>query len=917
MKGDFTRLTFQPANHFSAVRQQQGRVQVDADWNEQVDIQAHRDRVTTRDVVGAYGIPAGEAGLGLDLLGLVQTIRSVSFSRPDVGLVVGDGGTLVRATSGSAGVSWYLFDPVGAFALRGVFVLDDVTAWAVGDRAGIIAFDKSAAWTAQSAPAGLTAALRGVHFVDDQHGWAVGDRATIIATTGGGKGLAGTPSGWTKQLPPGDVRVTLRAVYFVDAQTGWAVGDRGTIITTRDGGATWVRQNPFPQGSPLTVNNLRGAYFHDTEHGFVVGDGGTILGTSNGGRNWSEPVSPVATTLRAVSFANPRLGWIVGDNATILVTGDSGTSWRVQTAPTGVTGNLRGVSFVDEANGYAAGDGGTVVTTTDGGKTWVLEHITDPQLVITEGRIYVDGILCENETATALQAQPDPTAQPIPDLSTGADGNPNPYLFYLDVWERHLTALDTPSIREVALGGPDTATRTKVVWQVKWQTVDPESDVPPCGGPGFVPNDVQRSGSLAARAAPASGTDSPCLVPPGGGYRRLENQLYRVEVHQRGEDGVTTYKWSRDNASVAARLERVDADQLSISGAGPDAVAAFDGAPWVEITDEERTLAGVAGDLMALTSANAGKLVPTDLSMLATPGTAPIVRRWDGVGSIGSGWVELEDGVQISFESPEDTHRTGDYWTIPARSLTATVEWPVDEGGPTFQPPAGIIHHYAPLAEVSAGQGWEIRDCRPVFSPLIETLPAAVHITDVSLRNPAAGALANEDMVSFNNLTDGIDVTFDRPVSGVSILTSCSLTVEVPFPLTSADVQDWGDTLVGYQPIELVMDIIGQGEDGPVTTVTLHPRQAAFDFLLRVLNRLSRMAGYPDRVLVRILLRGNFIWSAADPSVWLDGETFGVGVVDSEQVVLRDVDGRLSGDGKRASDFRMSFFVRLPQDTRG
>jgi hypothetical protein len=368
---------------------------------------------------------------------------------------------------------------------------------------------------------------------------------------------------------------------------------------------------------------------------------------------------------------------------------------------------------------------------------------------------------------------------------------------------------------------------------------------------------------------------------------------------------------------VAARLERVDADQLSISGSGPDTVAAFDGAPWVEITDEERTLAGVAGDLLALTSANAGKLVPTDPSALSTltpPGTSPIVRRWDGVGQIGGGWVELEDGVQVCFESTEDTYRTGDYWQIPARSLTATVEWPLDEGGPSFQPPAGIIHHYAPLAELSFDQNWRLRDCRPVFGPLTE-LGAAVHITDVSLRNPTVNSFANEDTVVLYTLTDGIDVTFDRPVAGVSVLTSCALTVDVPFPLTSADLEDWGNSHIGYRPVVLGMDVIGQGEDGPVTTLTLHPWQASFDFLTRVLSRLTRMPGYPDKVLIRLLLRGNFIWSATDPTVWLDGETFGAPVFESEQVALRKTDGGLSGDGRRGGDFKMSFYVTLPRNT--
>jgi hypothetical protein len=37
----------------------------------------------------------------------------------------------------------------------------------------------------------------------------------------------------------------------------------------------------------------------------------------------------------------------------------------------------------------------------------------------------------------------------------------------LDVWTRHVTALEDPQLREVALSGPDTTTRTQTVWQVR------------------------------------------------------------------------------------------------------------------------------------------------------------------------------------------------------------------------------------------------------------------------------------------------------------------------------------------------------------------------------------------------------------------------------------------------------------------
>ena len=66
MKGDFTRSTFRPDKHYSGVRMQQGRVQLDADWNEQIDIAAHRAETETIDVIGGCGAPMHDAGFCAD-----------------------------------------------------------------------------------------------------------------------------------------------------------------------------------------------------------------------------------------------------------------------------------------------------------------------------------------------------------------------------------------------------------------------------------------------------------------------------------------------------------------------------------------------------------------------------------------------------------------------------------------------------------------------------------------------------------------------------------------------------------------------------------------------------------------------------------------------------------------------------------
>ena len=62
MKGDFSKLGFAKAKHFTRVNMQQGRLQLDRDWNEQQDIIDHRLNTQLQDVVGIHGTPKGNTG---------------------------------------------------------------------------------------------------------------------------------------------------------------------------------------------------------------------------------------------------------------------------------------------------------------------------------------------------------------------------------------------------------------------------------------------------------------------------------------------------------------------------------------------------------------------------------------------------------------------------------------------------------------------------------------------------------------------------------------------------------------------------------------------------------------------------------------------------------------------------------------
>ena len=77
---------------------------------------------------------------------------------------------------------------------------------------------------------------------------------------------------------------------------------------------------------------------------------------------------------------------------------------------------------------------------------------------ILEGHYYVDGLLCENDQVCTYTTQPDYPLPPSQLLDKAGD-----HLVYLDVWQRVIRYVEDPDIREVALGGPDTTVRTKLV----------------------------------------------------------------------------------------------------------------------------------------------------------------------------------------------------------------------------------------------------------------------------------------------------------------------------------------------------------------------------------------------------------------------------------------------------------------------
>lgn len=300
---------------------------------------------------------------------------------------------------------------------------------------------------------------------------------------------------------------------------------------------------------------------------------------------------------------------------------------------------------------WAAGTGFTITgSTTNSDGTSKSLPLTDWQL--KSGHFYVDGILCVNEADCTLAKQPN---APTPDygVSDGSSGFENPpanFALWLDVWERHLCAVEAPAIADVALDGVDTASRAQVVWQLRLldqaqadqqlanvtaalnlrpqAATDPaiqqqlaavaslRSSIDGQGNGNASPCTLVRQ-VLAARTtyalpglsavlgqAPAD--SDPCMIAADARYRGCENQLYRVEIHQGGlagtaaAPGAASFKWSRENgsvvfpvASIAPPTTQPDGSAqtvVTLARLGRDARLGLAANDWVELVDDDYTL---------------------------------------------------------------------------------------------------------------------------------------------------------------------------------------------------------------------------------------------------------------------------------------------------------------------------------------
>ncbi|HEV3293898.1 MAG TPA: DUF6519 domain-containing protein, partial [Streptosporangiaceae bacterium] len=195
-------------------------------------------------------------------------------------------------------------------------------------------------------------------------------------------------------------------------------------------------------------------------------------------------------------------------------------------------------------------------------------------LTIQHGTFYVGGVRVELAADAPIGAQPDwrdfpaePAAadQPVPSAPP-QNGNE---LVYLLLREQEVSAVEDSALREVALGGPDTGQRVRILqrvlrhpttagtWTDGWAAAGQSWAT---GGYALDPASMRLESAARLQVSFTSVTPpSACQPDAQGGYLGAENQLIRVQICE-VQNGNPVVVWGYDNASFLYRVSAATSD---------------------------------------------------------------------------------------------------------------------------------------------------------------------------------------------------------------------------------------------------------------------------------------------------------------------------------------------------------------------
>lgn len=369
-------------------------------------------------------------------------------------------------------------------------------------------------------------------------------------------------------------------------------------------------------------------------------------------------------------------------------------------------------------------------------------------------------------------------------------GDPGAIIAYLDLWEIPVTAREDAFLAEPALDGMETASRMRLVQQVKTFYLEDAGDpivMPSPTGGGALTTSFAQTDDLIVRY-PTDSFDAcrdRCLdtasIATGTGYRGTENLHVRVQVLATPQGPAAL--WARDNGSTLLMLTEDVAAGATRLRVSPEDALRLSAGDFVVIEDRITRLqpegGAVGGDPKNLRRAELRRLRAVDpatgaLDLEATGAAVgrpeeplyvggPLltgflvadqaaVRRWDGADLIEAGYrYNLPDGIEFAFSGAPADYRPGDFWSFTARvhdpdgQSVGRVEALVEA------PPHGPVHRYAPLLRVGMS-GSNFTDIRPRFLPLHEVRKRLIELAEADGDHAAFTVVVGDGESSFGDV---------------------------------------------------------------------------------------------------------------------------------------------------------------------
>jgi len=380
---------------------------------------------------------------------------------------------------------------------------------------------------------------------------------------------------------------------------------------------------------------------------------------------------------------------------------------------------------------------------------------TPGDLTIGPGTLYLGGERLDLDGAVSYAAQPDwldHSTDPlwVAPAVPAATGTSNE-LVYLLASEQEVSAVEDPALADVALGGPDTMQRQRILQRFVRQPAQDGT----CGdawsalvgsladdGLGFdaASMRVESAALLQVSFSNAPAAPGPCQPVATGGYLGAENQMIRVMVTG-GGTGAPTIVWGFDDASFLFRVQAATYDSgpgnttITLATAPVDsyhyplagqAVELLRDA--VQLTDDDyiASATGFVAPLAASYDPASMQLVlsgqpPADYLSAATQQL--YLRVWQATTTAPAGQAtELgATGVAVTLTLSSGTSfHAGDFWRFAVRPLQPAIVYPARYLDAP-QPPDGPRVLACPLAVLTWDNGSATATtCVPPFSGLVE-----------------------------------------------------------------------------------------------------------------------------------------------------------------------------------------------------